>query len=118
MAADLQRDREIFLRLYRSTREVGACEAVALERSHEARGLMIVQFSEGGGVVRALHVLQDRDGQPLTVGHGPLDVFAREPNCPEYRYRRADVEALHQWFWGQPPEADAGAPRRREEEPQ
>ena len=117
IAADLQRDREVFLQFYRDARQVGVCRAVELERSLEARGLMIVNFSERGGVVRELHLLQDRDGQPLATGHGPLDVFAREPNSPEYRYRRADVEALHKWFLNQPPEADAGAPRPTEKEP-
>jgi len=111
IAADLQTDREQFLRFYRHAREVGVCDAVELERRHDARGLLIVQFSEVGRVVRELHILKDRDGEPLTVGHGPIDVFAREPNSPEYGYQRDDVAALRDWLLAQLPEKDAGARR-------
>ena len=111
IAADLTADRERFLCFYRHARRVGVCDAVELERAYQARGLLIVQFSEAGRVVAELHVLKGSDGRPLTVGHGPLEVFAREPASPEYRYRRSDVEALAEWLKAQPPERDAGARR-------
>ena len=82
-----------------------------MERRRDAHGLLIVQFTEVGRVVRELHILRDRDGEPLTVGHGRIDVFAREPNSPEYRYRRGDVAVLRDWLLAQLPDNDAGARR-------
>jgi len=113
IAGDLRTDRQIFLQFYRHAREVGVCDPVALHRSLDARGLMIVQFAESGRVVCELHVLQGRDGRPLTTGHGPIDAAVRGPDCPQYRYRRRDVNALHAWFQARRPEDDSEAPRRR-----
>lgn len=98
VVADVRADRPLFLRFYRRTRRVGLDDPIELERGRDARGLLFVQFKEPGRPTIELHVLQDRDGAPLTTGHGPVDVFARVMRSPVYRYWRSDVRALAEWL--------------------
>lgn len=98
VAADVTDQRDLFLGFYRRTQRVGVCDPIELQRALGARGLMIVQYSAPDRRTVELHILRSAAGTPLTVGHGAIDVFAREMTSPKYRYTRTDVEALADWL--------------------
>ena len=115
VTADLRDERAPFLALYRDTRRVGTCDALELEGRIKATSFLIVQFGGPGRALTELHLLKGGDGQPITTGHGAIDVYAKGPTCPEYRYRLSDVKALDEWLSRQPPPVET--PPEREPPP-
>ena len=104
---DVSGNRDVFLKFYGSTKQVGMCDPSGVEATHKAHPVMSIEFRvEAAKIRRVLWILKDDSGEWIAEGYGAIEAFD-VPECfPRYRYSRSSLAELRAWYEKNVPEAD------------
>ena len=96
---NVQQDRDIFYRLYESTRQKGLFNLGEFQKANNAIEVISVSFS-GDAIEdpKTFHIYKNREGAWLTVGSGHLDIIDHPGGWVKYKYSSKSINQLRKWY--------------------
>jgi hypothetical protein len=96
---DVDDGRDVFVRLFNSTRRVGMCNPSTIETSNRAHPVMTVTYwGEKLDARATFHILTNQTGEWITAGFGGVEVYDAPEGFPEYRYTRRSLRQVKAWY--------------------
>ena len=92
--SDLQENREIFLKFYKSAKQIGTCSPVAVAKKLDGHEVMFISYLDEG---ITFTILQTASGEWLTTGFGSGETLDHPERYPKYKYSRKQLTIIREW---------------------
>jgi len=92
--SDLQENREIFLKFYKSAKQISTCNPVAVKNKLDGHEVMFISYLDEG---ITFTILQTGSGQWLTAGFSSGETVDHLERCQKYKYSKKQLKVIREW---------------------